>query len=254
MEQEVKLIEKEAHRLLEEHKYQQAADLFYRVANSYQKFGKHHPAAMCLASAASCWALKAGEQTFYQAAREYEKAAQEAEKSGDLEYTALLYKQAAVCYEKDKEYLEFSECYYRSKEYFRRFLGTSIFNPQKLKDSKGGYSQEFYKRVMLWLTLSFSYLLWGHGERPQRTIVFGLLFIIFFAILYTQGYLFDRGVLMRPNLFEALYFSVITFTTVGYGDVTPAGINKFIAVGEAFGGLFIAPIFITGLCRKYLRE
>jgi hypothetical protein len=121
MDQETKSIEKEAHRLLEEHKYQDAAELFYRVANAYKRVEKHHETAMCLASAASCWTMKAGEQTFYHAARDYEKAAQEAEKSGDLEYTALLYKHAAVCHEKDKEYLQFSECYYQSKECSLRF-------------------------------------------------------------------------------------------------------------------------------------
>ena len=71
MEEEAKAIEQEAHRLLGEYKYQEAADLFYRVANSYRKFGKHHPAALCLASAASCWAIKAGDQPFYHAAVDY---------------------------------------------------------------------------------------------------------------------------------------------------------------------------------------
>ncbi len=251
MEQEVKLIEKEAHRLLEEHKYQQAADLFYRVANAYQKFGKHHPAAMCLASAASCWALSSGEATFYNAARDYEKAAQEAEKSGDWEYTALLYKHAAVCYEKDKEYQEFSKCYFLSKEFFCRFIGQSLLNVQKLRDE--GY-RKFCKRTMLWLTLLLSSCIWGHGERPWRTVVFGAFFIVLIAILYTQGYLIKDGRPIHPDLGESIYFSVATFLTVGYGDLIPIGFNRGIAILESFGGIFIFPIFITGLCRKYLRE
>ncbi len=265
MEQEVKSIEKEAHRLLEEHKYPEAAEMFYRVANAYLKFEKHHPAAMCLASAASCWALRAGEQTFYYAARDYERAAKEAEKTGDLEYTALLYKHAAVCHEKDKDYLEFSECYYRSKECFRKSIGKSIFNPifciarlgfnpQKFRDARKGGFREFLGRVMLWLTLSFSSLLWGHGERPHRTVAFGGFFILLSAVLYTQGYLIKDGQPIHPDLGEGIYFSVVTFITVGYGDLYPIGFNKIIAIFEAFGGVFLFPIFITGLCRKYLRE
>ena len=170
--QEAEAIEKVAHRLLEEHKHHEAAELFYRAANAYRKYGKHHPAAMCLASAASCWALKSGETTFYYAARDYEKAAKEAEKSGNWEYTALLYKHAAVCHEKDKEYLRFSECYFQSKECYRRFLWSSIFHPQKLKDPKEWFSGRLGRRCIQWLVLLFSSLLWGHGERPQRTVLF----------------------------------------------------------------------------------
>jgi len=254
MDQEVKSIEKEAHDLLEEHKYQEAAELFSRVASSYQKFGKHHEAAMCLASAASSWALKAGEQTFYSAARDYEKAAKEAELSGDLEYTALLYKHAAVCFEKDKEYLNFSECYYKSKECYRRFIGRSLLNPQKLKVAGKWRLDEFLRRGMLWLTLSFSSWMWGHGERPQRTVIFGGVFILLAAALYTQGYFVKDGQLVRPDLGESIYFSVVTFTTVGYGDLTAVGFNRIVVIFEAFAGILLSPIFITGLCRKYLRE
>lgn len=254
MDQETKSIEKEAHRLLEEHKYHEAAELFYRAANAYRRVEKYHQTAMCLASAASCWALKAGENTFYQAARDYEKAAQEAEKSGDLEYTALLYKYAAVCYEKDKEYDEFSECNYLSKECYLKSLGKNILNPHLLRDGKKWQVKKFYQRLMQWLTLSFSSILWGHGERPLRTVFFGSYFILLSAVLYMFGYFLKNGQPVRPDIGESVYFSVVTFLTVGYGDLIPIGFSRSIAILESFGGIFIFPIFITGLCRKYLRE
>ncbi len=254
MEPEVNSIEKEAHRLREEHQYQEAAELFQRMAGFYKEYGQHHPAAMCLASAASCWALKAGETTFYHAARDYEKAAKEAEKSSDWEYTALLYKHAAVCYEKDKEYLEFGECYYRSKEFNRRYLWGSLFHPRKSDGSGKGALRDFLRRLMRWLTVSFSSLLWGHGERPQRTVLFGMFVIFLAAVLYSQGFLLKGGQPSHPNWGESIYFSVVTFSTLGYGDLAPIGFSRFIAILEALSGIFIFPIFITGLCRKYLRE
>ena len=254
MELEGKTIEKEAHRLREEHKYQEAAELFQRMADSYKEYGKHHPAAMCLASAAGCWALKAGETTFYHAARDYEKAAKEAEKSGDWEYTALLYRHAAVCYDKDKESMEFADCYYWSKEFYRRHLWGSLIHLQKLKGFPKGELQDFLKRFRLWLTLTFSSLLWGHGERPQRTIFFGIFLILCAAVLYTRGYLLSAGRAIHPSITESIYFSVVTFLTIGYGDLVPVGFTKAVAILESFGGPFIMSIFITGLCRKYLRE
>jgi voltage-gated potassium channel Kch len=38
---------------------------------------------------------------------------------------------------------------------------------------------------------------------------------------------------------EAIYFSTITITTVGYGDITPIGINRIFAALEAFLGMII---------------
>jgi hypothetical protein len=257
MTEDIKSLEKEAHRLLDEKEYQEAAELFFRVAGSYKEGRYHQQAALCFAFAASSWALKAGEKTFYNAATMYEKGAQEAESAHNLEYASLLHKHAAICYERDLEYLGFSECFYRSKECYRKFLKESLFTANKSKDESGTAQKrplkELARRFLLWCFLTFSYILWGHGERPGRTIVFGCSLILGFALLYTCGYVKSSEEVIRPNILEAFYFSVVTFTTVGYGDILPLGLNKAIAGLEAFGGLFIAPVFITGLCRKYLR-
>ena len=38
---------------------------------------------------------------------------------------------------------------------------------------------------------------------------------------------------------DAIYFSTITITTVGYGDIAPLGINRIFASLEAFIGMII---------------
>jgi hypothetical protein len=43
---------------------------------------------------------------------------------------------------------------------------------------------------------------------------------------------------------DALYFSTMTFTTVGYGDIAPTGINKLISSIEAIMGIAINIAFI----------
>jgi len=43
----------------------------------------------------------------------------------------------------------------------------------------------------------------------------------------------------RRGLLSAIYFSFVTVTSVGYGDVVPRGLARIAAVGEAIAGLLI---------------
>ena len=45
----------------------------------------------------------------------------------------------------------------------------------------------------------------------------------------------------------------LTFSTVGYGDITPVGLTRLVAMLEVLSAIFIVPLFIVGLSRKYLR-
>ena len=51
----------------------------------------------------------------------------------------------------------------------------------------------------------------------------------------------------------ALYFSAITFTTVGYGDWHPVGWARFFAATEALSGITIMSAFTVILVRKIIR-
>jgi hypothetical protein len=121
----------------------------------------------------------------------------------------------------------------------------------KSEEEKG--FRGFLKHIFLWIALTFSYIMWGHGERPSRTFYCGTGMIILSAYLYTYGSLLRHSGLFKPNFFQGLYFSVITFFTVGYGDMTPVGFCKLIAMLEAFSGVLIMSLFVVGLSRKYLR-
>lgn len=256
---EVKSLESEAHRLLSEQEHQEASKLFSQAASAYQEHGQHQQAAFCFASAASCWALKAGEKAlFYYAATCYEKAAKEAQLSGDFEYASTLYKHAGICYERDLEYVGFAECFYLSKECYRKYLSRSLFHLKKIhitpRQAQSNTLKEKVRLLASWSSLTFSSLLWGHGERPQRTIMFAGFLILAAAALNTQGYVLRGGITTRLNLFDAAYLSIVTFTHFGYSEVVPIGFTKGIAILEAcFSEILILPIFITGLCRKYLR-
>jgi len=42
-----------------------------------------------------------------------------------------------------------------------------------------------------------------------------------------------------PGLLPALYFSAVTATSIGYGDIVPTGVARVLAVGEGIAGLIL---------------
>ncbi|MCM8830894.1 MAG: ion channel [Candidatus Omnitrophica bacterium] len=257
MPENEKALEEKAHQLLEEQDYHHAYELFKKAANIYKEKSNHSQAALCFALAASCWAIKCGEKTFYNAAEAYELAAKEAYKACDYEYASLLYKYAAINYERDGEYLNFSEAIYSSKDTYRKFLLFFLMKPKKLSYITDKQQVLNFKTLMRnifhFIALSFSFLIWGYGEKPSRTIFFGIFVILATTISYMFGNFVYNNSVISLNFFDALYFSTITFTTVGYGDIVPVGFSKIIAICEAFIGVLTIPIFIVGFSRKYLR-
>jgi len=240
-----KSTEQQAHDLLEQGNYLEAAELYSQAAKTFQRQDKHDRAAICLAASASSRALILGEKTFHRVALLYEEGAQEAEISKDLEYASMLYKYAAIAYERDNDNNAFSECFFKSKESYRKFLIQSL--------SHSNFKQ-WIERMGSLFTATIAYLLWGYGERPHRIILFGLVLILVFALFYTQGSFLSGKVPFKPNFSQAAYFSFTTYTKVGPEEVLyPLGFNKFFAVIEGFIGIFTIPLYLTGLCRKYLR-
>jgi len=252
---EIGAIEKEAYALLEQKDYEQAFKLFRKAGTLYKDEGEHKSASLMFASAGSCWARISGEKAFLNAAESYSEAALEAKNAEDFAYAALLYKFAAINYERDLEFINFSESFYASRECFRKFLGISMFTPGRVKQIRGNSEVSVNKaaRFLHWLWLSFSYFFWGYGERPFRTLFFAVFVIFGFALAYTQSYLLYAGELVKPGLSNAVYFSMITFTTVGFGDFVPVGLAKAVAMLEAFCGIFTVSLLVVGLSRKYLR-
>ncbi len=109
------------------------------------------------------------------------------------------------------------------------------------------------------LELSFARILFGYGEKPHRVLVAGLLCVMCWAGLYfcfagiapngLTGQELDQ---YKPQVAECLYFSVVTFTTLGYGDLIAKPGFRFWAGTEALLGLALMPLFVVGLTRKYV--
>ena len=95
----------------------------------------------------------------------------------------------------------------------------------------------------------------GYGEKPSRIILSALAAVAIYALIYSllgavenlsaPGYVMSWA--------DYIYYSAVTFTTVGYGDFLPKSNAAFrlLAASEAFLGTFLTGLFIFTLARRY---
>jgi|GEM_PF-687319 hypothetical protein len=94
-----------------------------------------------------------------------------------------------------------------------------------------------------------------YGTDWKRPIILWVFMVnIVFPILYysTQS-VYGNGVPLTSFLAYE-YFSIVTATTLGYGDLHPLGIGRVIASIEAIFGMFMWAVFLTVFARKYMRH
>jgi hypothetical protein len=99
-----------------------------------------------------------------------------------------------------------------------------------------------------------------YATSPVRVLTSVLYIYSSFIILYVLLPLFTNGKLVTGTdhsdmgkIFEAFYFSGITFFTIGYGDYTPFGVLRLVAVIEGFIGVVMMSYFTVAFVRKILR-
>lgn len=80
----------------------------------------------------------------------------------------------------------------------------------------------------------------------RKTIRFlvstGFLFLLinsFQALLWAVMYYFLPGITIFDNFEKATYFSLITFTTLGYGDITLGAEHRILSGFEAINGILL---------------
>lgn len=111
----------------------------------------------------------------------------------------------------------------------------------------------------------FGLITCGYGERPSFSLLTSLFIIFVCGILYLAfGVAGGSGVVAyRPTLGNILpayndvllcfHFSLVTFSTVGYGNVTPVGGSFYVTAVEIISGVIMVGIWVSTLVRKMVR-
>lgn len=145
------------------------------------------------------------------------------------------------------------ECFYneRCARLWQKFRGPNYDNL-----STAAKVTRITSAIRLLPELIFGKLLFGYGERPVRVLLASALVIIICAIFYSQPKaLIYRDGQIVPSFPQSLYFSVTTFTTLGYGDLYPSadGFCRQLAMAEAITGGFLMALFVVCLAKRFSR-
>lgn len=143
----------------------------------------------------------------------------------------VLFRRCRIQYENSGNGAKASETYINENKYIQKKLKCGI--------KKG-------------LMFSFG-LVAGYGESPINVVFSASALIILCSFIY-------MGTGLNPPREETasywahLYYSVVTFTTLGYGDFSPQeGFSRFMSAFQAVMGLIFTSLFLTSFVKKYSR-
>ncbi|MBD3176116.1 MAG: hypothetical protein GF320_13130, partial [Armatimonadia bacterium] len=155
---------------------------------------------------------------------------------------AAVYRQLKLAFQDSGDYMRAGDFFLREMQHRRR--------EQIARRSWRRWSLPYL------ISLSFD-ILSGYGERPSRVLLWGaVLVFIFMGIHSSLGIWTDGpdGPMRVTDLGHALYFSVVTFTTLGYGDYRPSpGWGQFFSSAEALLGVVLMSLFLVCTVRKFSR-
>ncbi|WP_373389389.1 ion channel [Pseudomonas alcaligenes] len=179
-----------------------------------------------------------------------ERRGRERRRDGDAAGARQLFEEAEETYRNLRLRLEKAGLFEQAGQFFHREMAMRRLQMPRLSG----------RRLLSWLVDLFC----GYGEKPLNVVLFSLGLILACGLLFflvgvrhgdlPLGLALERGWAANlGDLLDCLYYSVVTFTTLGYGDITPHGLARPIAAFEAFAGSFTMALFVVVFVKKMTR-
>jgi uncharacterized protein YjbI with pentapeptide repeats len=176
-----------------------------------------------------------------------EKSFYSAKKKKDYKKMEKKGEEAQEIYLKLKNYLKQVGLYRKSGNYYYR----EMIMRRKL------HWLNKRERLHWWIGSWLCSIICGYGEKIWRvfTTAFFIIIICSFYYYLLSGIMYGYDLSYNPTYWECLFFSIVTFSTLGYGDYRPKPefIYQSIASFEALIGVFLLALFAFVIARRIMR-
>jgi len=158
------------------------------------------------------------------------------EKEGHYHFASIEYKQIKEVYKSSSLHSLADEYHYKEMVSKRKL--TPLSNPN------------------YWANYFFGDLLCKYGTSFTRVLIWSALLMLGCAFVLTgpNKLIYNGLPLLEASFLDAFYFSIVTFTTLGYGDLYAIGPMRFVAAGEAFIGAALMALFTVIIARNIIRD
>jgi hypothetical protein len=126
-----------------------------------------------------------------------------------------------------------------------------------------------YREKKFWHTKNlgawFAFFIWRHTSRYGESFghwgMTNLITVLGYTIIFylighyasepTHAMVLENGGYLEGGIFNYLYYSIVTFTTLGYGDIVPVTfLEKIVAMIEVIQGYVMLGVFLTLLQKR----
>jgi hypothetical protein len=104
-----------------------------------------------------------------------------------------------------------------------------------------------------WFTRGIVILFQGFNN-PYLLSFYAMATIFIFSLFYHYCGSISCETCEIITFWDCLYFSGITFTTIGYGDIQPQNYTRFIAMFEGFLGIFLSSSILVSMVNKFAKN
>lgn len=113
-------------------------------------------------------------------------------------------------------------------------------------------------RIFILLTIFKPFRIFISCFRNQKVILLNILFFILVTTFLLSVFIYDSEKKYNSNIksyWDALYFTIITITTIGYGDISPtSNLAKILVVSASFLGIAFFVIPSSIVASAFLQE